>query len=97
MIDKIKLVHFNENEKFHEIYIKEEEIFHNSKIGIYSMDISFIRGYGETKEEALEDFRRKLKYLLNQYRKLEELLDSEDLEKKLIQVNVYGEEVKKRK
>ena len=93
MIDKIKLVHFNEKEKFHEIYIKEEELFHNAKIGIYSMDISFIRGYGETKEEALEDFKRKLKYLLNQYRKLEELLDSEDLEEKIIQVDIFGQEV----
>jgi hypothetical protein len=93
MIDKIKLVHFNEKEKFHEIYIKEEQPFYNAKVGVYNYDISFIRGYGETKEEALEDFKKKLKYLLAQYKKLEELIDSENLDDKIIQVNIYGEEV----
>lgn len=64
----MKLSH-NDNGKgkfmSHEISILDED-FVNTKLGIFSHDITDLTGYGSTKEEAIEDFKNKYDYLLKE-------------------------------
>ena len=91
----IKLVHHDdEKQKYqsHEIYFKIKD-FYNFEYEVFSYDISDIKGYGETKEEALEDFKKKVRYLLNQYKELEKLLfEQNELTDNITEVDCFGKE-----
>lgn len=72
----IKLCHYDDGKEriqSHEIYLKEEN-YCNIEYGIFSHDIFDIRGYGETEEEAMENFREKIKILFKELKALEKIL-----------------------
>lgn len=78
----MKIVHYDDGKgKFqsHEIYLKEDPEFYNKDPEVFSHDLSDLRGYGETKEEALKEFGRKLEYLMNEYKALEKMFFETDL------------------
>lgn len=73
------LEHINDGKgkwQSHVVRIKDEDSTF-VEAGVYSGDPFDIEGYGETKEEALEDFETKFKYLIGKWKKFEKDL-SED-------------------
>lgn len=96
-MSNIKLCHYDDGKKklqSHEVYLKEEN-FYNVQYDIHSHDIFDIRGYGETEEEAMENFRTKIKYLFNEFRALEKMLfETNIFEIDKVEVDCLGREVK---
>lgn len=94
----IKLVHYNDGkEKWqsHEIYLKEED-FYNKEFDLFSISPFDVSGYGATKEEALKDFMRKMEYVLREWKAIKELLfNTNELTDNMVEINCWGEEVKK--
>lgn len=85
----IKLKHYDDGKgkwQSHEISIAEDQ-FANFDLGIYSHDFSDIIGFGETKEEALDDFIRKFEYLLDEWKVFASLL----LESNVVTDNIIEE------
>lgn len=58
-----------------ECYIGDISEYPNIDLGVYDWDICELTGYGETKQEAFEDFKVKFKFLMDEYRKLEKKVD----------------------
>lgn len=57
-------------------------------------DITNIRGYGETKEEAVENLKKELKCYLNELHALEKMLYETDvLDNSIVEVNCLGEKI----
>ncbi len=85
----MELKYFNDGKdkwQSHEISIIEEN-FYNSDIGVFSHDPFDITGYGATKEEALEDFKRKFDYIMNEWKAFEKMLFETDvIENNMIEV-----------
>ena len=50
----------------HEIYLKDDKQMYNVNTEMCGYDILDLRGYGNSKEEAYEDFKKKAKYLFNE-------------------------------
>lgn len=66
----IVLEHYDDGKgkyQSHEIHIINNE--YNSDSNVFGYDFHGIWGYGETKEEALQDFRNKFNPLFNQFMK----------------------------
>ena len=86
----LSLAHCNDGkEKWqsHEICICEDGDFYNSDVGVFSHDFYDITGYGETKEEAIEDFKRKFQYVMNEWKSFEKMLFETDvIENNIIEV-----------
>lgn len=74
----------------HEVSLIDRD-FYNAKYGLFSHDFMNVSGYGATKEEAVEDFKKKFKYLLdemNAFGKL--LLETDVIENEMIEVDCLG-------
>ena len=93
----MKLAHYDDGKQkyqSHEIFLKEDDDFYCKKFNLFSHDISDIRGYGETKEEALEDCKNKLDWLFEEYKALEKMIyESDVLENSMIEVDCFGKEL----
>ena len=87
------LVYHNDHkEKWqsHAISVKDDESFYNHEYGVFSHDPFDITGYGETKEEALEEFKKKFMYVMNELRAFETLLfDTDLIENNIIEVDCF--------
>lgn len=69
--------------------------FDNYELGIYSHNPLEVEGYGATKEEALEDFMRKFKYVMDVLREFEEVLFETDIiVDNMVNVDALGYEIK---
>lgn len=80
----------------HEVGIAEKD-FYDNEYGIFSHNFMDLDGYGETREEALEDFKRKFRYLLDEWNAFAELLlDSDVVENEMIEVDCFGEPIEKK-
>ena len=94
----IKLVHYNDGkEKWqsHEIYLNEED-FYNDEFDLFSISPFDVSGYGATKEEALKDFMRKMEHVFIEWKAIKELLfNTNELTDNMVEINWWGEEVKK--
>ena len=56
-----------------------------------------LTGYGETKEQAVEDFKRKFRYLLDEWNTFAKLLlDNDVVENEMIEVDCFGEPIDKK-
>ena len=92
----IKIAHYDDGKKkyqSHEIKLKEEN-FYNSEYDIFSHDIFDVTGYGETKEEALKDFMKKMNYIFEELKSLEKTLFETDLlTDNMIEVDCFGKEI----
>ena len=93
----IKLAYHNDGKhkwQSHEIYLKEDD-FYNSEFDVFSHDPFDICGYGETKEEALEEFKKKFQYVMNEWRAFEDMLfNTNIITDSIITVDCFGKEIK---
>lgn len=67
-----------EKAQSHEVSIKEEN-FYNSKLDLCSHNPFDITGYGATKKEALEDFKKKYAYIVRELEAFETMLFETDV------------------
>ena len=79
----MKLQYYNDGkEKFqsHEISLVEDN-FYNKEYDIVSYNPFDIVGYGATKEEAIEDFKKKFVFVMTELKSFEnKLLSTNDIE-----------------
>ena len=93
--DNIKLAHYDDGKQkwqSHEICLQDDiNFYHND---IFSHNIFDARGYGATKEEALNDLKNKLNFLFDELKILEaKLFESNVLENNMIEVDCFGKEI----
>ena len=65
----IKLNYHNDGkEKYqsHEIHMKEYEFFHSDDVDVWSLNPFNVYGYGSSREEAFEDFKKKLEVVMKE-------------------------------
>lgn len=93
----IELTHYDDGKKnfqSHEVSIREK-CFYNAKYDVTSHNIFDLIGYGETKEEALEDYKKKFSYVMNDLRTFERMLfETDAIENNMVEVDVVGNEIK---
>ena len=66
----------------------------NDVDGYYEFDITNIRGYGETKEEAIQNLKKELEYYFNEIHALEKMLYETDvLDNDIIEVDCLGRKI----
>ena len=80
----VKLAHHDdgkEKRQSHSISIYSDHTAHSNLIehGIYSMDLTELTGYGNTKEEAIQDFQEKFDYLISEWKAIEKMLFETDI------------------
>ena len=73
-------------------------VYHGlSVLNSFSHNFMDLTGYGETKEQAMEDFKRKFRYLLDEWNAFaKRLLDSDIAENEMIEVDCFGEPIDKK-
>ena len=79
----IELMHYDdgkEKSQSHEIAIREYD-FYNAEVNIWTHNPFDVFGYGETKEEAIEDFKKKFVFVMAELKSFEnKLLSINDIE-----------------
>lgn len=93
----IEMTYHNDGkEKFqsHEIEIREND-FIDLEYMLFSHNPFDITGYGATKEEAIEDFKNKFRYIMKELRAFETmLLDTNVITDNIIEVDCFGKPIK---
>ena len=78
----------------HEVFLKEDDNFYCKEFDLFSHNITDVRGYGETKGEALQDLKNKLDWLFKEYKALEKMIFETDvLENNMIEVDCFDKEL----
>ena len=88
----INLTHHDDGKgKFqsHEVSISESD-FYNPEYDVFSHDPFDITGYGSTKEEAMEDFKRKFEYVLAEWNAFEKILFCPAIQLNITEVDCLG-------
>ena len=89
----IELIHYDdskEKSQSHEVTIIEHD-FYNAEANIWSHNPFDIFGYGATKEEAIEDFRKKFRYIMRELKAFETmLLDTDMITDNIMEVDRNG-------
>lgn len=91
----INLTHYDdgkEKSQSHEISISETD-YYNSEYDIFSHDPFAITGYGSTKEEAMEDFKRKFEYVLAEWNTFGKLLSNPAVQLNITEVDCFGNSI----
>ena len=87
----MKIAHYNDGkEKWesHTCYLFNESDSYDQ------FDITNIRGYGETKEEAIQNLKKELEYYFNELRALEKMLYEIDVfDNDIIEVDCLGRKI----
>lgn len=81
MLEMIELVHKDDKkEKWqsHEVYLSED-CFINAEYMIFSHNPFDAVGYGHSKEDAVEDFKRKFQYIMQELKAFEKMLFETDV------------------
>lgn len=94
----IQLTHYNDGkEKYqsHEVSLKVPYGINSKRFNAYiEYDFSEITGYGETKEEALNDFMNKFNYMLDEWQAFANMLnDTNVVTDNMLEVDCVGHEV----
>lgn len=93
----IEMIYHNDHkEKWqsHEISIREHD-FYNAEADLFSHDPFDITGYGATKEDAIEDFKNKFKYIMREWKAFEMmLLDTDQITDCIIEVDCFRNPIK---
>ena len=87
----MKIAHYNDGkEKWesHTCYLfNDSDVYHE-------FDITNIRGYGETKEEAIQNLKKEFEYYFNELHALEKMLYETDvLDNDIIEVDCLGRKI----
>lgn len=89
----IELTHYDDGKgkyESHEIAIREYD-FYNAEADIWTHNPFDVFGYGATKEEAIEDFRKKFRYIMRELKAFETmLLDTDMIMDNIIEVDRNG-------
>lgn len=89
--------HDDGKEKYqsHEISIREH-ICYNDEVDIWSINPFNITGHGATKEEAIEDFKNKFKYVMKELKAFETtlLLNTDEITDNIVVVDCLGRPIK---
>ena len=89
----IELTHYDdgkEKSQSHEVAIIEHD-FYNAYENVWSHNPFDLCGYGETKEEAIEDFKKKFRYIMRELKAFEMmLLDTDVITNNIIEVDRNG-------
>ena len=89
----IELTRFDDKKgksQSHEVAIIEHD-FYNADGDVWSHNPFEIYGYGETKEEAIEDFKKKFRYIMRELKAFEMmLLDTDVITDNIIEVDCDG-------
>ena len=89
----IELIHYDdskEKSQSHEVAIIEYD-FYNAYENVWSHNPFDLCGYGETKEEAIEDFKKKFRYIMRELKAFEMmLLDTDVITDNIIEVDCEG-------
>ena len=92
----IEITHYDDGKKksqSHEITIREYD-FYNTEVDVFSHNPFDIIGYGETKEEAVEDFKRKFRYVVAELKAFEAmLLYTDTVADKIVEVDCMGKAI----
>ena len=92
----INLIHHDdgkEKAQSHEISISESDFYCNPKYNLFSHDFFAITGYGSTKEEAMEDFKRKFEYVLAEWNAFGKMLSNPAVQLNTIEVDCLGNSI----
>lgn len=93
----MKLAHYDDGKHkwmSHEVFLKEDDNFYCKEFDLFSHNITDVRGYGETKGEALQDLKNKLDWLFKEYKALEKMIFETDvLENNMIEVDCFDKEL----
>ncbi len=94
----IQLTHYDDGKgkyQSHEVGLKVPHGVYNKNIRSYiEYDFSEITGYGETKEEALNDFINKFNYILDEWKTFANMLNSTNMIiDNMLEVDYAGNEV----
>lgn len=76
----------------HEIMLLEKEQCYVCGIDVFSYNPYDIVGYGSTKEEALEDYKKKFKYIMSALNYFSKILFEEDIA--TVDVDCFGKKIK---
>ena len=94
----LRLSHYNdskEKSQSHEIILQDNCLFYNAEYDIFSLNPFDITGYGSTKEEALENFKRKFTYVMHEWHAFEKMLfETNIIEDDILDVDCFGKAVK---
>ena len=95
----IEMTYHNDGkEKYqsHEISIREKDFsFYNAEFDVWSHNPFNVTGYGATKEEAIEDFKKKFQYIMKELQAFETmLLDTDVITDGIIEVDCVGKPIK---
>ena len=89
----IELIHYDdskEKSQSHAVSIIEYD-FYNAKANVWSHNPFDLCGYGETKEEAIEDFKKKFRYIMRELKAFEMmLLDTDMITDNIMEVDRNG-------
>ena len=91
----INLTHHDDGKgkcQSHEISISESD-FYNSEYDIFSHNPFDITGYGSTKEEAMEDFKRKFEYVLAEWNAFGKILSNPATQLNTIEIDYLGNSI----
>ena len=96
----IQLTHYNdgkEKHQSHEVSLKVPHGINSKRFNAYiEYDFSEITGYGETKEEALNDFMNKFNYMLDEWQAFANMLnDTNVITDNILEVDCTEHEIKK--
>lgn len=73
----------------HEVSISEND-FYNSEYNVFSHNPFDITGYGSTKEEATEDFKRKFEYVLAEWNAFGKIIFCPAVQLNITEVDCFG-------
>ena len=89
----IELMHYDdgkEKSQSHEVSIIEYD-FYNAYENVWSHNPFDLCGYGATKEEAIEDFKKKFRYIMRELKAFERmLLDTDVMTDNIMEVDRNG-------
>lgn len=89
----IELMHYDdgkEKSQSHEIAIREYD-FYNAEANVWTHNPFDVCGYRKTKEEAIEDFKKKFIYVMRELKAFEMmLLDTDVITDNIIEVDCMG-------
>lgn len=91
----INLTHHDDgkgNFQSHEVSISESD-FYNPEHDVFSHDFFDITGYGSTKEEAVEDFKRKFEYVLAEWNAFGKILFCPAIQLNITEVDCFGKTI----
>ena len=81
-------VFWKEDDKLYDSFVKKYPDVYAS---VYGHGMEHIIGYGETKKEAIDNFRIALRYLIDEFQAIEKLyLETPFLENNMVEVDCLG-------